>query len=220
MTEVTGRAEPRVGGVIVLAGDSITDSDRLADRWGLGYGYVHLVARALRARGNASTVVNAGVAGNRVEHLRQRWQADVLDHQPALVSVAIGVNDTLAAFFEGRPTPDRDFEERYTDLLDRAVAAGVAGLILVEPFFVDSEIPSVRWGEGNAFIHENLAGKQAIVRDLAARYGAALVPLQPLVDATAAERGATMVAADGVHPTPLGCALIAEAWLAAFDSQH
>jgi len=53
--------------VIVFAGDSITDSDRRTDRLGLGYGYVNLVAAALRDHGQHSTVVNAGVAGDRVE---------------------------------------------------------------------------------------------------------------------------------------------------------
>lgn len=203
--------------VIVFAGDSITDSDRRTDRTGLGYGYVDHVARELRARGDQSTVVNAGIAGNRVAHLQERWQADVIDHRPTTLSVYIGVNDTLAAFFVGRPTPPEVFEERYTDLLDRARAAGVARLVLVEPFFVDTEIPSVRWGEGTEFIHEDLAPKQAVVRDLAGRYGAAFVALQSIVDGLAAQRGPTMVAADGVHPTPLGHRLIADAWLAAYD---
>jgi lysophospholipase L1-like esterase len=201
-------------GAIVFVGDSITDCDRRADRSRLGYGYVDMVARALRQRGDQSSVVNAGIAGNRVAHLRQRWQTDVLRHRPAVLSVAIGVNDTLVTFFEGRPTPLAQFEEDYTDILDRAAGAR---FILVEPFFVDSELPSVRWGEGHAFIHDDLAGKQAVVRDLADRFGASLVALQSIMDTATSQRGPTMVAADGVHPTPLGHRLIAEAWLAAYD---
>ena len=204
------------GDVIVCTGDSITDSDHRLDRRGLGYGYVDLVARAL---GERATVVNAGIAGNRVAHLQARWQTDVLDHRPTVLSVYIGINDTLASFFEGRPTPVRVFEQHYADLLDRALGAGVGRLILVEPFFVDTELPSVRWGEGAQYIHEDLAPKQAVVRDLAARYGAGLVPLQSIMDSAGADRGPTMVAADGVHPTPLGAALIADAWLAAFDAR-
>jgi phospholipase/lecithinase/hemolysin len=38
------------------------------------------------------------------------------------------------------------------------------------------------------------------------------------MDKAAAERGPTMVAADGVHPTPLGHRLIADGWLAAYDA--
>ncbi len=206
------------GDVIVFIGDSITDSDRRTDRLGLGYGYVNLVAAALRERGTSSTIINSGVAGNRVAHLQQRWQRDVLDHDPTVVSLYIGVNDTLAAFFEGRPTPVDLFESRYLDLLDRTVAAGVSRLLLLEPFFLDSEIPSVRWGEGSAFVHEDLAPKRGVVRELARRYGAAFIPLQSIVDEAAQQRGPTMIAADGVHPTPLGHQLIADAWLRAYDA--
>ena len=204
-------------GVLVFVGDSITDCDRRTDRSGLGYGYVDMVAGALRDRGDPSTVVNAGVAGNRVAHLRQRWRADVLDRRPSVLTVHIGVNDTLAAFFDGRATPLDLFEERYADILDRSLAAGISRLVLVEPFFVDTDLPSVRWGEGYEFVHTDLAPRQAVVRALATRVGAAFVPLQSIVDVVAARRGPTMVAADGVHPTPLGHRLIAEAWLAAYE---
>ena len=131
------------------------------------------------------------------------------------MSIYIGVNDTLAAFFEGRPTPHDVFESQYVDLLERTIGAGVTRLVLLEPFFVDTEIPSVRWGEGAAFVHEDLAPRRSVVRELASRYGAAFVPLQSIVDTAAAQRGPTMIAADGVHPTPLGHQLIAEAWLRA-----
>jgi lysophospholipase L1-like esterase len=205
-----------IGGVIVFIGDSITDSDRRADRSGLGYGYVNLVAQALRRSEDSPTIVNSGIAGNRVAQLRQRWQADVLDHRPTAVSIYIGVNDTLAAFFEGRPTPADVFESHYVDLLERTRTAGITQVVMLEPFFVETEIPSVRWGEGAAFIHEDLAPKRSVVRDLAARYGAAFVPLQSIVDEAATQRGPTMIAVDGVHPTPLGHQLIADAWRRAY----
>jgi acyl-CoA thioesterase-1 len=204
--------------VILFTGDSITDCDRRADPLGLGYGYVDMVARELRVRGDRSTVINTGVAGNRVGHLVARWQPDVLDHSPRVLSIAIGVNDTLVAFFEGRPTPYERFEEHYVDILDASKAAGIERILLVEPFFVETELPSIRWGEGYSFIHENLAPRRALIGELALRYGAAFVPVQSLVDEVAATRGPTMVAADGVHPTPLGHRLIADAWLAAYDS--
>jgi lysophospholipase L1-like esterase len=200
--------------VIVCTGDSITASDRRFDRRGLGCGYVELVARAL---GDRATVLNRGDDGNRVAHLRDRWRADVLAAQPTVVSVQVGVNDTLTAFVEGQPTPVALFEVGYAELLDQAAGAGVRQLILLEPFFVDTELPSVRWGENAAFMHEDLAPKQAIVRELAARYGASFVPLQSIMDTAAAARGPTMVAADGVHPTSLGAALIADAWLTAYS---
>jgi phospholipase/lecithinase/hemolysin len=43
-------------------------------------------------------------------------------------------------------------------------------------------------------------------------------PLQSLVSELAAQRGPTTVAADGVHPTPLGHRLVADARLAAYGN--
>ncbi|SNT56059.1 Lysophospholipase L1 [Asanoa hainanensis] len=204
--------------MILFIGDSITDCSRQADKLGLGGGYVDAVATRLRERGDETVVRNTGIAGNRIAHLQERWQADALDHAPTVLSVYIGVNDTLVAFFEGRPTPPELFEERYTDVLRRAVAAGVPRILLVEPFYVDTEQASAPWARGNAFVREDLDRKRPIVRALAERFGAAFVPLQEPFDEAVAARGPAVLAQDGVHPSALGHRLIADRWLAAYDA--
>jgi lysophospholipase L1-like esterase len=205
-----------VPGPIVFIGDSITDCDRRTDPLGLGGGYVDLVTGLLRDRGDDSAVINSGVSGDRIEHLRLRWQADALDHAPAVLSIYIGVNDTLVAFYQGRPTPVDLFEQRYRDVLDRTAAAGRPGLIILEPFFIGSTSES-HWIEGNDFARADLDSKRPVVRELATRYGAVFVPLQEAMDAAAAERGPAVVAPDGVHPSATGHLLIARLWLAAYD---
>jgi acyl-CoA thioesterase I len=206
-----------VGRTIVFTGDSITDCDRRSDPLGLGGGYVDIVASELRERGDDAAIVNTGVSGDRIGQLRERWQRDALDHRPDLLSIYIGVNDTLFTFFEGRPTPPEVFERCYVDLLNRAVAAGIRKLIIVEPFFLDAEGSDAQWREGSAFAREDLATKLPIVRDLARRHGAHLVPLHDAVTEAAAERGPTVVAPDGVHPSAFGHRLIARLWLDAYD---
>jgi len=57
-----------------------------------------------------------------------------------------------------------------------------------------------------------------VVRALALRYGAQFVPLQEAVDQAVAERGPTVVAPDGVHPSPFGHLLIARLWLDAYQA--
>ena len=83
-----------MSGTILFVGDSITDGERRTDPRGLGGGYVDIVATVLRERGDPARVVNAGVNGDRVEHLQRRWQEGVLDHAPSVLSVYIGVKDT------------------------------------------------------------------------------------------------------------------------------
>ncbi|HVQ95125.1 MAG TPA: SGNH/GDSL hydrolase family protein [Mycobacteriales bacterium] len=203
-------------GPIVFIGDSITDCDRRTDPLGLGGGYVDLATGLLRDRGDDSVVINSGVSGDRIEHLGLRWQADALDHAPAVLSIHIGVNDTLVAFYQGRPTPADLFEQRYRDVLDRTAAAGRPGLIILEPFFIGATSDSP-WVEGNDFARADLDAKRPAVRDLATRYGAVFVPLQEAMDAAAAERGPAVVAPDGVHPSATGHLLIARLWLDAYD---
>lgn len=42
------------------------------------------------------TFINTGISGNRVCDLRDRWQQDVINHKPDVVSILIGINDTDA----------------------------------------------------------------------------------------------------------------------------
>ena len=56
-----------------------------------------------------------------------------------------------------------------------------------------------------------------IVAALAAKYGAAFVPLQDAIDEAVAKRGPVVVAPDNVHPSPMGHQLIARLWLGAYD---
>ena len=90
-------------------------------------------------------------------------------------------------------------------------------MILVEPFVLPVTAEQERWGA------EDLDAKRAIVARLAAEFGAAFVPLQSLLLDAAAQHGSgragrAALAADGVHPTPLGSELIAGAWLGAESS--
>jgi len=202
---------------IVFIGDSITDCDRRSDPLGLGGGYVDMIASALRHRGDGASLVNTGVSGDRIEHLQARWQEDAIDRKPTVLSVYAGVNDTLVAFFQGRPTPPEVFEQRYADILARTAAAGVPHLVVVEPFYVEATQDNAPWREGNAFARADLDSKRPIIRTLAMRYGAAYVPLQEAVDAAVAERGPAVVAPDGVHPSSFGDRLIARLWLDAYE---
>jgi acyl-CoA thioesterase-1 len=207
-----------MSGTIVFIGDSITDCDRRTDPLGLGGGYVDIIASTLRERGDGATVVNTGISGDRIQHLWERWGSDALDHAPSVLSIYVGVNDTLVSFYEGRPTPPEVFERHYTEVLDRtATAGGNPKLIILEPFFLEVPDIDAQWREGADFARADLDAKRPIVRDLAARYGATFVPLQEAFSAAARERGPAVVAPDGVHPSAFGHRLIARLWLAAYD---
>jgi acyl-CoA thioesterase-1 len=196
---------------IVFIGDSITDAGRRTDPdRQLGDGYVRLVAAELANRGDDRSIVNTGISGDRAVDLRDRWEQDALAHEPELLSVYVGINDTWRRFDSDSPTSADEFAATYWTLLDDAQTRLAPRFILMEPFVVPVTNEQKHWGA------DDLDAKRAVVASLADEFGAAFVPLQSILDAAAAQNGgAAAIAADGVHPTSLGSSLIAGAWLAA-----
>jgi lysophospholipase L1-like esterase len=188
---------------LVFVGDSITDAGRdRADAASLGDGYVGLVARALPG----TRVVNLGVAGDRAVDLEARWERDVTPSAPDVLTVYVGVNDTWRRFDAGEATSAEAFEATYRRLLARV--PGGARLVLVEPYLLPVRPEQHVW-------LDDLAGKREVVTRLAAETGAARVPQHRALTRAAAGPGAAALAPDGVHPTPAGSRIIADAWLAA-----
>jgi acyl-CoA thioesterase I len=188
---------------LLFIGDSITDSGRLDDAPDfLGEGYVRVIAERLPDR----RVINVGISGNRAVDLRDRWQIDVVEQKPEILSVYVGINDTWRRYDENDPTSAASFEADYRACLTDL--GGASTLILIEPFVLPVTEEQEHW-------YEDLDEKRAVVARLAAEFGAGFVPLQSLLTAAAEEHGAAALAADGVHPTELGHRLIAEAWLEA-----
>ncbi|WP_246857632.1 SGNH/GDSL hydrolase family protein [Oerskovia sp. KBS0722] len=195
------------GARAVLIGDSITDAGRHAEGgFGLGHGYASRVAGVCGRHG--VEVFNRGVSGHRVVDLQARWDADVLALEPDLVSIKIGINDTWRRYDAGDATSAEEFEVGYRDLLDRTRAgAPQASIVLVEPFLVP--VRAEQWGW-----REDLDPKIQAVRRLAGEYGLPLVATDgPFAQAVATSGlGPQAWAYDGVHPTPAGHDLLAEAW--------
>jgi len=195
-------------GPLLFIGDSITDAGRRDDPDGLGWGYVRLIAETFAARGDRRTILNRGIGGDRIGDLRTRWEADVMQHQPSILTVYVGVNDTWRRFDQGDATEAADFESVYRELLEQARAAFSPRLILVEPFVAPVTEEQQGW-------LDDLQGKREAVASLASEFEAAFVPLHRILTVAAAHHGATAIAEDGVHPTALGAELIAESWEAA-----
>ncbi|TPW77998.1 SGNH/GDSL hydrolase family protein [Schumannella soli] len=193
---------------VLFLGDSITDAGRRDDPEGLGSGWVRLVHDVLRERGDERPILNRGISGDRAVDLARRWQSDAIDLDPELLTVYVGVNDTWRRFDSGLETSAGEFESVYAGLLRDSLAHGHPALVLVEPFLVPVTPEQEGW-------MPDLDGKRAAVDRLAGEFDAVFVPLQTVLGLAARVHGPEAIAADGVHPTPLGAELIAEAWLAA-----
>ncbi|MCZ1012456.1 SGNH/GDSL hydrolase family protein [Streptomyces lydicus] len=211
----------RPGSTVMFTGDSITDCQRLESEDGLGFGYPLRIAGewGLRHPDRPVTWLNSGIAGHKVSDLEARWQTDVLDAGPDVVSILVGVNDmgwhTLDP--EGYVIPVEEFTAGYDRLLAPLAEAGTE-LILIEPFLLPIQ-GVVEAGAARVGVEErkewraDLDPKIQAVRDLADRYGAQLLPADRMFAELAATTGPEYWAEDGVHPTPAGHAALAAAWL-------
>lgn len=192
--------------MIVFAGDSVTDCGRRTNELSpLGNGYVSLLAQKISTHEMKMPIVNVGINGNRSEDLANRWERDVLVHEPAIISILIGVNDTWRKFDRNDPTTPADFEANYRSMLDRAIARENTKVVLVEPFLLPVTPEQNDW-------LEDLLAKVTVVRTLAAEYGTALLPAHDFMTeaATIYEPGA--LAPDGVHPSKQGHQILADKW--------
>lgn len=200
--------------VVLFQGDSVTDCGRGWDNpVGMGTGYAMLAASFFQARYPEAGVrfINRGISGFRVRDLKGRWQEDCLDLKPTVVSILIGINDTWRRYDSNDPTSVEQFETDYRDILMQTRRNLDAQIVLMEPFVLPHPEDRNAW-------REDLDPKIHVVRTLAREYGAALIPLDGLFAQACTRQVPEYWAADGVHPTAAGHALIAQAWLETVES--
>jgi len=205
---------------ILFQGDSITDTGRNRDQntgheyGALGFGYAKMAAAELLSRHPAHgfRFLNRGISGNRIVDLYARILADTINLKPDLLSVLIGVNDTWHAFKHSNGVAVPKFERVYRDFLSEVRAALPAiRFVLCEPFVLPCGVVEPAW-------IEEMAARRAVVRALAAEFGAVFVPFQELFDAAQQEAGPEYWAGDGVHPSVAGHYRMARAWVDAVSA--
>ncbi len=186
--------------VILFQGDSITDCGRNRENQdNLGDGYVKLITEMLSDRYSQYDIrcINRGISGDKIRDLSLRWDIDCIDIKPDLLSILIGVNDTLI-------TPAGQFEEEYRMLLQRTTMALNSKIILCEPFLL--------LGNNNAY-RDDLNPKIEIVHKLSEEFCTLLLPSDKIFRESCSLHPPEYWAPDGVHPTPAGHALIAKSWI-------
>lgn len=194
--------------VVLFQGDSVTDVGRGRETDDLGQGYPMMIASWFAAMYPARqvTFLNRGTSGDRARDLVQRWREDCLDLSPTWVSILIGINDCWRRFDSNDPTPVKNFEDSYRNILEQTKANLNARIILCEPFVLPIPEDRKQW-------REDLDPKIQVVRDLAREFDALLVPLDGIFAQASTYKSPEFWTPDGVHPSPAGHALIAKEWL-------
>jgi lysophospholipase L1-like esterase len=205
----------RPGDTILFQGDSITDAgrkrgpDEANSRDALGGGYAWMAAfeLLLDRPGDQLNVFNRGISGNKVYQLAERWDADCLALKPNVLSILIGVNDFWHKHKHGYDGTLEKYETDYRALIERTKAAlPEVRLVICEPFVLKVGAVEDSW-------FPEFDGYRAAAKRVAEAVGAAFVPFQSMFDAAVKLAVPQVWAADGVHPTAGGAALMAHEWL-------
>ncbi len=123
-----------------------------------------------------------------------------------MVSILIGINDATWRSDADPSTLAEEFEAAYRDILTRTRENLDARIVLMEPFVLPYPEDRKTW-------RVNLDPKINLVRELAREFEAVLIPLDGLFAQASTRREPSYWSPDGVHPTPVGHGLIAQAWL-------
>jgi lysophospholipase L1-like esterase len=205
------------GQTILFQGDSITDAGRRKDdsaansQPALGSGYAWLSAAELLVDrpDDRLKIFNRGISGNKVYQLAERWQTDCLDLRPDVLSMLIGVNDFWHKLKHGYEGTLERYETDYRALVKRTrESLPDVKLIVCEPFVLKVGAVDESW-------FPDFDGYRAAAKRVADEAGAVFVPFQTMFDRAVEIAPPERWAADGVHPTSDGAALMAHWWLKA-----
>lgn len=204
------------GTVILFQGDSITDArrdknveEKANDSGMLGRGYPFHIAGDLLAEYPTQNlkIYNRGISGNKVPDLDNRWEKDALALKPEILSILIGVNDIwhkLNGKYDGTP---EDYRDGFAALLDRTKKAlPDVKLVICEPFVLRCGAVNDKW-------FPEFETRRAYAAEVAEKAATIWVPFQQRFDEVVdAGTKPEYWAADGVHPTHAGHALMAKTW--------
>ena len=192
--------------MLLQSGDRILfigDVGRREDPEGLGHGYVRMLRDMVWARYPERDIefINRGISGDTVRNLEARWQQDVLDIKPTVLSISIGVNDVWSQPDDPLQVPLDQFESTYRDLLTQTRDALGCRLILCEATPIGEKY--------DTYHNPLLEPYNACVSKLAAEFDAHLVPMNQafwrVIDANPGRAWTN----DGVHPYSNGHTLMA-----------
>jgi lysophospholipase L1-like esterase len=205
------------GQTMLYIGDSITDCGRRAAEARLGAGYVRLFTELVTAEHPERRIrhINKGIGGNRITHLKERWNDDVFANAPDRLSIKIGINDLHSVLREAdEPVAPGLFEEIYEELLTSTADRLGCPVTLLTPFYISTDTTSDTFRRKVlAFIPEYIA----VVERMSERHKTGLICLHDIFAEQLKHRDAETFCPEPVHPNRSGHMVIAKAL---FDSLH
>lgn len=196
------------GQLWLFQGDSITDAGR---RVGppLGDGYASLFAEILTTAFPERDIrfINKGIGGDTTVGLRNRWEDDVIRHQPDWLSILIGINDLHT--WLGDPANGVSpaiYREKYDSILASTKEKTSARLLLIDPFYISIETCPHSF---RRTVMDTIPQYLAVVEEMAAKYDAMHLKTHELFQHHLKYRDADVFCPEPVHPNRAGHLVIA-----------
>ena len=161
-------------------------------------------------------VVNAGISGHKATDMAARFQRDVLDKKPDLVTISVGVNDVwhnfnspqgrVAAGDSGQGVSLPLFIEKVDEMIKAAQAAKVQ-VVLLSPTLVYEDLDCAE----NKRVLEYVRAGERLARSRGVKYVNLNKGFRDVVSAyqRQAGRSSLLLTTDGVHLNDAGNALMA-----------
>jgi lysophospholipase L1-like esterase len=189
---------------ILFQGDSITDANRnRANIHDLGQGYAKYAAPLIQKAmpDTEFEFIDLGISGNRSDDILARSTTDIVDIDPDIISILIGINDVWHRHSHGREMTDEQFEANYRTLLERIRKETSAKIVILCPFLLDCEDKEP--------IREDLKTVLPIIRELAKEFADVYIPLDELFEeALKTQPEPRYYSGDAVHPNTNGAMFI------------
>lgn len=189
---------------IIFFGDSITE---LAVKPG---GFILKIDSMLRKNNlkNNYDLIGSGVSGNKIYDLYLRLEDDVLNKDPDIVVIFIGVNDVWHKRLTGTGTDADKFERFYSAILKKLTDKNIK-VIICTPAAIGEKTDFTNEQDGDLNKYCN------IIRDIAAKNNLPLIDLRKIFleynlknNSENKDRG--ILTRDGVHLNDKGNQLVAD----------
>ncbi len=200
---------------ILFQGDSITDAARSReDEAHMGIGYPRLVSAELGLDNPGEyEFINRGISGNRIVDVYARIKSDIINLDPDVMSILIGINDVWHEVGHKNGVSAEKFFKIYSMLIEEIKEAlPEIKIMILEPFVLKGSATEEEW---EYFKIETLK-RGEMAKKIAEKYNLKYIPLQDKFNEAEKLAPAEYWLADGVHPTYSGHELIKREWIKAY----
>lgn len=192
---------------VIFFGDSITEAGAKQG------GFILKIDSMLQKNKDNYDLVGAGISGNKVYDLYLRLEDDVLNKEPDIVVVYIGVNDVWHKRSFGTGTDADRFERFYTAILKKLADKKIKAILCTPAAIGEkTDVSNEQDGDLNKYCN--------IVRKIATKNNLPLIDLRKIFieynlkhNPENKDRG--ILTRDGVHLNEIGNQLVAEEMLKA-----